>query len=431
MTDLNRLAEEFKALEDQLIVCMRCGLCQFACPLYAETGREADVARGKLALLSGLAEKMLEDPQGVRDRLDKCLLCGSCAANCPSGVKALDIFLKARAILAAYLGLSPLKKFIFRQVLAHPGLFDGLLALAPKFQWIFSQPVNNQLGSSCSRIQSPLGDRHFRRPAPRPFHSLVQRRKTSPGKSGLTVAFFTGCLIDKLYPSIAQAAVKILEHHQVGYIIPDNQACCGIPALSSGDSRAFDQMLAHNLELYDPKDFDYLITACATCTSTIKKFWPSMAGDQLIGARRRIEAVASKTLDISQFLVEADLLPQDVLKNADPVAATYHDPCHLAKSLGASSQPRKVIQASPGYVLREMNEPDQCCGMGGSFNLQHYKISEAIGRRKWADISRTGCKIATSSCPACLTQIIDAASKAGSDVKVRHVIELYAEGLEN
>ena len=29
----------------------------------------------------------IERPEGVSRRLDQCLLCGSCAANCPSGVK--------------------------------------------------------------------------------------------------------------------------------------------------------------------------------------------------------------------------------------------------------------------------------------------------------------------------------------------------------
>ena len=101
MSSLKELTRLMKELEDQLVTCMRCGLCQAVCPLFAETGREADVARGKLALLYGLAQEILKNPQGVQDHLNRCLLCGSCAANCPSGVKVLDIFIKARAILAA------------------------------------------------------------------------------------------------------------------------------------------------------------------------------------------------------------------------------------------------------------------------------------------------------------------------------------------
>ena len=115
MADLRQLRRLMRQLEDQLVVYMRCGMCQAVCPVFAQTGREADVARGKLVLLDGLMQQaMLDDPEAVRQRLQRCLLCGSCAANCPSGVNVLDIFLKARAILAGYLGLPPLKKTIFR-----------------------------------------------------------------------------------------------------------------------------------------------------------------------------------------------------------------------------------------------------------------------------------------------------------------------------
>ncbi len=68
MKDLARLVRE---LEDQLVVCMRCGMCQAVCPLYTETGREADVARGKLALLEGLSKEMFRDPKGVSERLNR------------------------------------------------------------------------------------------------------------------------------------------------------------------------------------------------------------------------------------------------------------------------------------------------------------------------------------------------------------------------
>ena len=103
---------------------MRCGMCQAVCPVFAETGREADVARGKLALLDGLIQEMFKDPKGVNERMMRCLLCGSCAANCPSGVKVLDIFLKARAILVGYMGLHPAKRIVFRGMLAHPTTFQ-------------------------------------------------------------------------------------------------------------------------------------------------------------------------------------------------------------------------------------------------------------------------------------------------------------------
>ena len=159
---MEALVRLMRELEDQLVVCMRCGMCQSVCPVFDQTGREADVARGKLALLSGLMESMFDNPEGVYERLNKCLLCGSCAANCPSGVSVQEIFIKARAILTGYMGLPPAKRLILKGMLANPALFDRLTEWGARFQKIFTRPVNDIIGTSCARVMSPLiQDRHF------------------------------------------------------------------------------------------------------------------------------------------------------------------------------------------------------------------------------------------------------------------------------
>ena len=127
MSGMKELTTLMRELEEQLVVCMRCGMCQAVCPLFMETGLEADVARGKLALLDGLLQEMFKDPKGVFERLNRCLLCGSCAANCPSNVSALEIFIKARAILTGFIKLSPAKKVILREMLSRPGIFDFMV----------------------------------------------------------------------------------------------------------------------------------------------------------------------------------------------------------------------------------------------------------------------------------------------------------------
>jgi glycolate oxidase iron-sulfur subunit len=433
MSDVTQLARMVKELDDQLAVCMRCGLCQAVCPLYAQTGRETDVARGKLALLDGLAKDLLDEPQAARERLERCLLCGSCAANCPSGVKVVDIFLKARAILAGYLGLSRAKRLVLRGLLANPGLMRRLLMAAPALQGLWSKPVDELLGTSCARLRSPLlGDRHFKRLASRPFMAEAQRPSSAPGASGLRVGYFVGCLIDNIYPEVGRAAMKALKHHGVGVVLPQGQACCGIPALSSGDLTAFAKLLKLNLEQFSPSQFDYLLTACATCTSTIKKVWPLMARQAGLSEAqvRQTEELAAKTLDISQFLVNKFLTAQDISpEKPDAAPLTYHDPCHLKKSQGVWSEPRRLIRANPAWRLKEMAEPDWCCGMGGSFNLQHYETSASIGQRKLANIEASGCQAVATSCPACMLQITDALSRAGVRIEVKHALVVYAEAL--
>jgi len=431
MSSLKVLAQLVKELDDQIVVCMRCGMCQSACPLFAETGREADVARGKLALLDGLAQELFANPQGVQDRLTRCLLCGSCAANCPSGVKVLDIFIKARAILAGYMGLSPLKKAIFRRLLSKPDFFNKVLAWGAKFQGIFIRPVDDLLGSSCSRFLSPLlKGRHMKPLAATPLHRSVPSLNTAPGPGGTKVALFVGCLIDKIFPEVGQAVLKVLNHHGVGVYMPPDQACCGIPALSSGDTQSFDRLVRHNLALFGSEPLDYLVTACATCTSTIKKMWPLMSQEYPEAEKTRIAELAAKTMDISEFLVDQVGIEEGGRgEAADRVILTYHDPCHLKKSLGVAVQPRALLRAHPAYELKEMAEADWCCGCGGSFNLQEYDISAAIGRRKRENIVKSQCAIVATACPACMLQMTDMLSQAGVRVRVRHAIEVYAESL--
>jgi glycolate oxidase iron-sulfur subunit len=430
MQDMKKLAQLLKQIEDQLVVCMRCGMCQSVCPVFAETGRESDVARGKLALLDGLLQEMFTDPDGVQERLLRCLLCGSCAANCPSGVKVLDIFIKARAIITSYKGLSPVKKIIFRKMLARPQLFDQLMEWGSKLQGIFIKPVDELLGTSCARFVSPLGDRHFSSLAPKSFHRMVPYLNTPAGVSGMKVGFFVGCVIDKVFPKIAQTVLHAMKHHGVGVFIPKDAGCCGIPALSSGDTDTFNNLVRYNLKIFSAEKFDVLVTACATCTSTIKKLWPTLAEDLSSQELDRVKDLADRTMDISQFLVEKLGIMEAVRTgNKEKTRITYHDPCHLKKSLGIATQPRTVIKANPAYEFMEMKEADQCCGCGGSFNLQHYDLSSAIGKHKRDNIVDSGCSVVATSCPACMLQISDMLSQAGDRVKVKHAVEIYAESL--
>jgi len=433
MSSIKELTRLMQELDDQLRVCMRCGMCQAVCPLFLETGLESDVARGKLALLDGLVQQLFKDPKGVNDRLNKCLLCGSCATNCPSGVNVLEIFIKARAILTGFMGLSTAKKVILRGVLSQPEIFDSMVERGSKFQKIFTRPASERIGTSCARLVSPLlRNRHFKRLAPVPFHHMIPYLNTERGRSGIKVALYVGCLIDKIFPDIARDVIDVLNHHGVGIFMPEGQGCCGIPAISSGDTKTFNRLVRHNLEIFDAEKFDFLVTSCATCTSTIKEIWPMMADKDSGYVMSRVDIIAQKTMDICQFLVSKVGLENIKFDDrVDPVTVTYHDPCHLKKTLGVFAEPRSLIKANPGYRLKEMPESDRCCGLGGDFNLQYYELSTNIGKLKLESIKASGCQVVATGCPACMLQFFDMLSKSGDNILVKHPVEIYAELLRN
>lgn len=429
MSDLHELARMLEELDDQMVSCMKCGMCQAVCPVFAETGKESDVTRGKIALVDDLAHEMIQDPEGVKESLNKCLLCGSCAANCPSGVNVMEIFLKARAVVNGYLGLSAAKKAIFRQMLTRPGTFNTLVNLASKFQGMFTKPVGGAQGTSCARFKiSGVEDRHFKGIERKPFHKRVKMPYESKGDAGIKVLFFPGCVVDKVFPQVAMATVEVLEHHGVSVIIPDGLACCGIPALSSGDSEGFRKLVEANVRVLKKQEYDYIVTACATCSATLHEFWRKYAGDLSEESKAVAVKAAEKTMDVSAFLV--DVLKAELPESgAGGPMVTWHDPCHLKKSLGVAAQPRKVLKACPVDFV-EMAEADRCCGSGGSFTFYHYDVSKKIGDRKAGNIEASNAQIVATGCPACMMQLNDALSRHGTQVEIRHVMEIYADALK-
>lgn len=53
---------------------------------------------------------------------------------------------------------------------------------------------------------------------------------------------------------------------------------------------------------------------------------------------------------------------------------TYHDSCHLKRSLGITEEPRELLKIA-GADLVEMAGAERCCGFGGSYSLKYPELS--------------------------------------------------------
>lgn len=106
---------------------------------------------------------------------------------------------------------------------------------------------------------------------------------------------------------------------------------------------------------------------------------------------------------------------------------TYHDSCHLERTFHAE-QPRREWLRGAGYELREMQESDVCCSMGGSDSLKMPEVSSAMPAHKLRMIAATG---ATMDCPGCLMQIRGGCAAAEAPVRVRHSAECLVSLLDS
>jgi Fe-S oxidoreductase len=262
--------------------------------------------------------------------------------------------------------------------------------------------------------------------AEEPFRDKFLKLAQPP--SSEKAAFYAGCLIDFAYPESGEAVVKVLNKAGIEVIFPEAQTCCGAPARFAGAYETAAANATANIDALLQEEVRYVVSACPTCTVALKHdFAKTFASLGMIGSMARAEELSAKVIDFSTLakkLVDEGRL---TLKEGHQLAKiTYHDSCHLKKTLKADREPRALLTQA-GYQITEMFEADMCCGMGGSYSLKLPEISAPILKRKLTNIQSTGAQIVALDCPGCAMQIRGGLDKEGSAIQVRHTAELLAD----
>jgi glycolate oxidase iron-sulfur subunit len=358
---------------------------------------------------------------------------------CPQGVRTDLLNVAARAELVKGDGLPIYKSIPFRTVLKNRGLMRKALKAASKFQWIF--PVTNEPEGKLHHIplqtegkirHLPLflaglgGGRQLPSIAKRSLSEDIPEFHPSAPEvknRNLRVAYFSGCATEFSFPEVGKALINILNKLGVDVVFPKEQGCCGIAVFASGDLETAREMAIHNLEVFSQLDADLVVTGCATCGSALKDGWASYL-PQSNEEKAKFEAFGAKVRDISELLVElADFKPLRYrCKLPEDTRVTYHDPCHLARYQGVTDQPRKILKQVFGDRFTEMDN-NGCCGMGGSFNVDHYELSKKIAKKKIGSVARTGADVVINTCPGCMIQLIDNIERYNLPQRVVHLVE--------
>ncbi len=399
--------------QQELKKCVKCGACMAVCPIYRQTGREEMVARGKLNLIERLDD---EDqlPPGWIEAIDYCLLCGACEENCSKGVKITEIIADARRRQTEQLGLNPIKKSAFSLLKNRVLSLPRFLKVASWVQWILWRRLPRHSGL-VRRLPLPWFDDKTVIPA-LPLRHLDDYLKKQATASGLKpVLYFPGCATRYLFPQMGLDLLYVLE--QLGFqgVVPKELNCCGIVTWGAGDLKSNRELQQRNLEVFQKHaEIKEIVTGCASCAHALKEYEGLPDGCEV--------------LDISEFLFRnREKLEQLVGEKRLEKKLTYHDPCHLRKGQGITSQPRWLLKLIAGDNFIEMQHPERCCGAGGTFGLAHKKLSREILNEKARDIDASEAEVVTSGCPGCLLQLTEGAVVAGSQWQAEHPISLLAE----
>lgn len=349
-----------KKLEDfkgEINKCSKCGLCQSVCPIYKLTGNDCAVSRGKFVMLDGVLKGDLKLNKNINKYLDLCLKCDKCTNFCPSAIDVCKIFETAKY---EYEKNSLWGKFIF--FLESKYVFGNLLKLLK----IIINP-------------------HALRSGKQLFASEASNRDVGAELNKLKLLYFKGC-VNNIFPQTDKFLHKLFNNSNIKIIEKDFD-CCGLPFLSSGNLERFEEVKQHNLALMNC-DFDYILTDCASCESTLKGYniSPSTISDN--------EKGKNKFISLGELIANQNIK----FKFKKPIKVTFHKPCHLENDNFWS----KIIENCENVEYIKMKDYDECCGFSGEFAIKNHKISMQISKQKAQNAINTGADYIVTTCPACI-----------------------------
>jgi glycolate oxidase iron-sulfur subunit len=175
---------------------------------------------------------------------------------------------------------------------------------------------------------------------------------------------------------------KIFKNSGIKILSPDFD-CCGLPFLSEGNMKRFEQAAKINIEKLNA-DYDYLVTDCASCESTLLSY----------GKYFDCNITPKKTLNWGDIIALKGLK----FEFKKPVKVTFHKPCHLKSDAFFE----KIISNCTNVEYVKMADYDECCGFAGSFALKNRGLSKEISKNKALNIQNTDADYVITSCPACI-----------------------------
>jgi L-lactate dehydrogenase complex protein LldE len=240
------------------------------------------------------------------------------------------------------------------------------------------------------------------------------------------VQLFATCLVDQFYPSVAEAAVRLLERLGIEVEVPRDLTCCGQPAFNGGFRAEARAMARHTLDVLSRSDAPVVVPS-GSCADMVTHRYPELMADQP-GYAEKARDIAGRTYELSQFLV--DVLGVTDVGASGRGTAAYHSSCHTQRGLGVLAQPLSLLAHVGGLEHQALPDTHACCGFGGLFAVKMGDISGAMLNRKLADIEASGADVVVGSDVSCLMHIGGGLHRRGSRVRVLHLAEVLAPAVK-
>jgi L-lactate dehydrogenase complex protein LldE len=239
----------------------------------------------------------------------------------------------------------------------------------------------------------------------------------------MRTALFITCLADALFPEVGKATVRVLERLGQKVEFPAAQTCCGQMHVNTGYQKQALPLVERFAEVFAP--YDAIVAPSGSCVGSVRHQHAIVAkrfgSPELV---EQVEAVAAKTYELSEFLVD-ELGVTDVGAYF-PHRVTYHPTCHSLRMLHVGDKPIKLLQAVEALELVELPGADQCCGFGGTFAIKNSDTSTAMLADKMRNVLGTEAEMCTAGDSSCLMHIGGGLSRIRAGAKTVHLAQILA-----
>ena len=253
----------------QALRCVRCGACANVCPVYRLVGghRMGYIYIGAIGLI---LTYLFHGKDRAKALVQNCVNCQACKSVCAAGIDLPGLIEEIRMRYIEQDGNS-LPMNLLASTLKNRKAFHSLLKFAKYAQRPLTggEQFIRHLPSMFAkdnefRALPAIADKSFRDR----WEKLDRPASANPS---LRVAIFAGCVQDFVYPEQLEAAVKLMQGHNIHVDFPMDQSCCGLPVVMMGQRETARDVALQNMDAFEKGDYDVILTLCASCASQLKE----------------------------------------------------------------------------------------------------------------------------------------------------------------
>ena len=406
LADFIRDTPAGKVAKEILGKCVHCGFCTATCPTYQLLGDELDGPRGRIYLIKQMLEGQ-EVTEKTRLHLDRCLTCRSCETTCPSGVKYSHLLDIGRQVAEERLPRrsgDALMRRVLREALPRPALFGPAVKLGRMLRPLLPSALADKLPP-----ETQGGGR------PWPARAGRQRRMLA----------LAGCVQPALAPNINAATARVLDRLGIELFEEGKVGCCGAVRFHLNDQAGAGADMRRNIDAWWPHveaGVEAIVVTASGCGVQVKDYGHILADDPAYAAKAtRISELCRDPAEV--VAAEGEVLRPLLAAGQARGRLAFHSPCTLQHGLKIRGAAEALLAAA-GYELVPVADSHLCCGSAGTYSILQPDLSLRLRDNKLAALTaRDPQQVATANI-GCLTHL-----QAGSDIPVRHWIELIDEAL--